>query len=181
MAWLRDSIPAAAQFAGGMVLTGFALAAGTSPAAPAVSAAVSGAGLIAAVTKGFRKVGLDSVSTLDGIRDKTLREIETRYGTAIEQFDLLAADKALGAMLPECFVDRDALAEAALHKDGFAANATRMTMAALAQKRPDVFGIDSPKAGRDLATEIVRAALAAAVDTPDYFAKLQPKLDLLEL
>ena len=179
MALLEETFDKAAAVAGGCVWLAFCHSGAAME--PGVMAAVGAAGLIAVVTSGFRKHGLESRATLDAIRKSTRAKVESRLSTPAEQFAIRDVDKALAADLPDCFLDRAALVKAALDPAGFPTKAAKVVMKALAAKRPDMFGSKAPAAGRNYAREVITAALWAAVENRAYFESIQARLTFEQL
>jgi hypothetical protein len=178
MDWTDKGIEAAAQFAGGLVWLAFSTATVVGALEPSLTATLGGLGLMRVVTAGFRRYGIDSGATIDGIRRRVAAGAEAEYGRT-GRFGIGDADAALAQSLKDCFPKRDALVAAAQDVNGFPARATELVMAELAAKHPAVFGPAGNATGIDYARTVIHASLEAAVTTPEYFAKLQPHLDLL--
>ena len=143
-------------------------------------AAVGIAGLIGVVVSDFAKAGPELQRKLDRIRLKVKAEIEAQVGDLKTQYDIKDVDGALGEELRNCFLDRKALVKAASDPSGFPAKATELVMAALAERRPELFGDTAPKAGRDYAKTVISTALWAAVEDRAYFEAIQAQLTLAQ-
>ena len=174
MASASRAIDLAAKLAGGIVWVGTFV-----PGAKLALVATAGVlGIASIVTDGFAKFERDRSTTLDAIREKTREAAEGQVATLGEKFDLKDADEALATCLADCFLDTDALVNAAPTVPGFETRATELVMAALAAKHPDQFGdVRRNDTGVRYARAVVQAALASAI-APENFAKLQPKLEL---
>jgi hypothetical protein len=177
MSAIHESFEKIANLAFGCAWAGSAASAHL-PVDPAalLPVAVGAAGLIAVVASEFAKAGPESKWTLNKIRRRVKKEVDSKFSLFNPQVEIDAADKALSADLVECFLDRDALVQAAADPIGFPAKATELVMAALAQRRPDLFGDDAPKSGRDYARTVVSTALSAAIEDRDYFEDIQARL-----
>ncbi len=139
---------------------------------------IEAAGLATVVSNFVRRHGPESEIALRSIRKRILKDLLTY--TTVERWeareDLKAADVAMKRALAGCFLDRRALAASARHKEGFSTEATRLILAKLAERAPDMFGCSGPQAARDYAALVVRTALDAAIENEQYFKNLQPHL-----
>ncbi|ODT71136.1 MAG: hypothetical protein ABS75_10450 [Pelagibacterium sp. SCN 63-23] len=90
--------------------------------------------------------------------------------------ELKDADDAMARALTGCFLDRRALAASARDSDGFPGSATRLVLAALAEREPLTFGTGASPVARRYAELVIRTALEAAVENEAYFRALEPHL-----
>jgi|GEM_PF-1952598 len=139
-------------------------------------AAVGAAGLIGIVASEFAKAGPESKRKVDRIALVIGETIQTNLDNPKDYFDVRAAANALDDCLSDCFLKRDALVEAASDPAGFPVKATAIIMEMLATKRPNYFGPGAPATGIKYASEVVSAALLAAIDDREYFEKLEARL-----
>src|SRR6202008_3868810 len=82
-------------------------------------ATVGAGGVASLIGDGLGKQGIESGQTLARIRQRTRERVEARYGNLGSLMDVREADEALAADLRDCFLDRNALAAAALDPGGF--------------------------------------------------------------
>jgi hypothetical protein len=140
--------------------------------------AIGGAGLAALVSNSVRRHGPESEAALKSIRKRILKDLHA-HATAERwdnRADLEAADAAMERALTGCFLDRQALAASARHKEGFPMEATRLILKILAEREPGTFGPSGSQAARDYAGLVIRTALDAAIENEQYFKNLQPHL-----
>jgi len=168
-----DSIERIAGLAGGCVWLAF-----SGGVEAGVVGAVAAAGLAAATIDLTRKDGPESKAALKKIIRSVRRDFDAWADS--ERLDLsgqlLAAETALAEELNGCILDRRALAQSALDPDGFPASATRLVIAALAERAP-IFREDAGSPlGREFAETVIASALRAAVEERAYFERLQPHL-----
>lgn len=76
------------------------------------------------------------------------------------------------------FLERQALAASARSPDGFPGAATRLILAELARREPDVFGPRGLKVSRNYARLVIHTALEAVVENEAYFRGLAPHLTM---
>lgn len=177
MAFLESCSEKAAALAGGLVW----LTVGGDQAEPMVMAAVASAGLAAVVGGAMQRPGPESARRLRKIQSHVRASIaDWQRREGVSEADLAAAEAALDRSLAACFVDRQRLAASAVSEDGFPHRATALVLEDLALREPIFAEPGEGSIARRFATEVVVAALKAAVEDEAYFRKLQPLL-LLEI
>jgi hypothetical protein len=143
-----------------------------------VGVAIGGAGLAAVLSDAFRGHGPESKAALAKIRERIagalLKQAEVERWEMRE--DLNAADIAMERALVGCFLDRKELAASARSSGGFPNAATRLILAKLAEREPDMFGVSGPPSAKQYAEFVVRTALEAAIENESYFRNVQPHL-----
>jgi tetratricopeptide (TPR) repeat protein len=173
MAFFENCFERAAAVAGGLVWAAF----GEGGAEATVMAVVASAGLAAVVRDAVVRRGPEDERRLAQVRDRVRQDFAAwQQSEGLDDGALQAADDALRRWLTTCFVDRTELARTAVSASGFPEAATELVLRKLAEREP-MFGTDAePDLPRRFARTVVRAALLAAVDDADYFAKLEPHL-----
>lgn len=139
---------------------------------------VGAVGLASATLGRTRRHGAESNIALAAIRrriaaDLTSYSRDERWENSAE---LEQADIAMADALAGCFLDRRALAASARDPNGFPGSATRIVLAALAERKPLTFGAEAAPIARRYAELVIRTALEAAVENEAYFKALEPHL-----
>ena len=155
-----------------------ACGAGAVPAAFA-GAAVAGAGLAGLLHKTFSAKGLDSKAAIAAVRRRTRDRLAREAVRSITPSDvhlIEAADRALALHLDSCFPNRDALVEHTFDPDGFPTRVSALVLKELEARSPEFFSDRAPTFAVSFARTVVESSLRAALETPEYFALLQPHL-----
>ncbi len=168
---IESVLEKAAGLATGLIL--MALGGGTGVAIAGAGAAASGIALWAMIQRLVSKTGLDSRTTLDAIRRRAFLALESDQ----VRLDVEEVNAALIDLLPRAIPNSEALVEASFDSTGFPARATALVMDELGRERPSLFGNDAPGAGREFARAVVFSAMRAALETPEYYQKLEPLLN----
>jgi tetratricopeptide (TPR) repeat protein len=139
-------------------------------------AVVGMAGLVGVVAGKFAKAGPESRARLDSLQRRIRAETDSQVADYKTKVEIDEVDAVLGEELLKCFLDREPLVKAAADPIGFPAKGTELVFAALAQRKPELFGPQAPQSGRAYAKTIISTALSAAIEDRDYFEEIQARL-----
>jgi tetratricopeptide (TPR) repeat protein len=162
----------------GMGLTLLAFSPDKVSAGAGIVVAMSG---IASVVKGnIDKHGPESAKSIAEIQTQTAGELA--YWLQIEGFDpsdsrVVTASEALSMHLETCMLNREDLAKSAISVNGFPKEASRLVLAALAEKTPVFLG-ESQDLERRFATLVIENVLIRAIANKAYFSELNPHLTI---
>lgn len=159
-----------AAIAGGCIV-----AAGTGgiDAGTAVGAAMGGAGIITFFAERSEKHGPESSAYLSKIQRAVVRALgNPPRWDGIDSSTVEGWDWSLSRALPECMLDRRALASAIVDRNGFPEAATSSVVRQLAIKEP----IFATSPAQDFARRVISTALTSAYEDRVYFESLAPYL-----